>query len=340
MTVCTETKMKAIFHYGMEQSLRKIANIYSVGKSTLQRWISGLKSDYKPIRQLATRIRKMRSEMSITLMDIVERHPFVTLQDLKHLLKKHHRVSLSTETIRRALRVLQITRKRSKTTILKSKTYWNHLQEKRSRFLESYRAIDPAHIVAVDETAIHENLYPLYGYAKAGKRLHIPLRQMRSKKHSVVMAMSSVQIEHVEHLEGSYNGKQFLSFLERLVARLAPRASEYTILMDHVAFHKTRPVQQLIRNAGHRLLFTPPYSPDTNPIEHVFSLVKHHVRRDTGKPLRVILWCLRSFHVPEDSLLRMIRRSQRPIEKTIPPELWRWIPSSFTLHHHSRGSDG
>ena len=219
--------------------------------------------------------------MMITLLDIVEKHPFVTLLELKHLLKKHHQVSLSTETIRRALHVLKIKRKRSKTTVLKSKTYWNCLQKKRAIFLESYRAIDPAQIVAVDETAIHENLYPLYGYAKAGKRLHVPIRQMRSKKHSLVMAMSSIRIEYVEHLEGSYNGKHFLSFLERLIARLEPRGSKYTILMDNVAFHKTKLVQSLIREAGHRLLFTPPYSPDTNPIENVFSLVKHRVRRDT-----------------------------------------------------------
>ena len=141
------------------------------------------------------------------------------------------------------------------------------------------------------------------------------------------MAMSSIRIEHVEHLEGSYNGKHFLSFLERLIARLEPHGSKYTILMDNVAFHKTKLVQSLIREAGHSLLFTPPYSPDTNPIENVFSLVKHRVRRDTAKPLRVILWCLLSFQVPEDILLRMIRRSQRPAEKTIPSELWRWIPS-------------
>lgn len=328
MTVCTETKMKAIFHYGMEQSLRKIATLYSVGKSTLQRWIASCKSNCKPMKQLATRIRKMRSEISITLLDVVARHPFVTLQDLKHLIKKHHHVSVSTETIRRALRVLQITRKRSKTTVLKSKTYWNSLQKKRALFLQSYCLVDPARIVAVDETAIHENLYPLYGYAKAGKRLHIPLRQMRTRKHSLVMAMSSTRIELVEHLEGSYNGKYFLSFLERLLARLATHDSEYIILMDNVAFHKTKPVRSLIQDAGHRLLFTPPYSPDTNPIENVFSLVKHRVRRDIGKPLCVILWCLQSFHVPEDALLRMIRRSQRPAEKTIPPELWRWIPSN------------
>ena len=150
MTVCNETKIKAVLHYGMEKSLRKIANVYSIGKSTLQRWISRCKSDCKPMKQLAARIRKMRSEMMITLLDIVEKHPFVTLLELKHLLKKHHQVSLSTETIRRALHVLKIKRKRSKTTVLKSKTYWNCLQKKRAIFLESYRAIDPAQIVAVD----------------------------------------------------------------------------------------------------------------------------------------------------------------------------------------------
>jgi transposase len=35
----------------------------------------------------------------------------------------------------------------------------------------------------------------------------------------------------------------------------------------------------LIRNAGARLFFLPPYSPDLNPIEQVFAKLKKHLRR-------------------------------------------------------------
>ena len=37
-------------------------------------------------------------------------------------------------------------------------------------------------------------------------------------------------------------------------------------------------VRRAIRNAGAKLFFLPPYSPDINPIEQVFSKLKHFLR--------------------------------------------------------------
>ena len=37
-----------------------------------------------------------------------------------------------------------------------------------------------------------------------------------------------------------------------------------------------------------RLLFLPPYSPDLNPIEQVFSKVKHTLRKAMGRSVRAV----------------------------------------------------
>lgn len=39
------------------------------------------------------------------------------------------------------------------------------------------------------------------------------------------------------------------------------------IVMDNAAFHKGKNLRSAIEQAGHILLFLPPYSPDLNPIE-------------------------------------------------------------------------
>lgn len=51
------------------------------------------------------------------------------------------------------------------------------------------------------------------------------------------------------------------------------------VIMDDLGSHKGRAVRAMIRAAGARLWFLPPYSPDLNPIEQVFSKLKHLLRR-------------------------------------------------------------
>jgi transposase len=42
-------------------------------------------------------------------------------------------------------------------------------------------------------------------------------------------------------------------------------------------------VRQAIRNAGARLIFLPPYSPDLNPIEQVFAKLKTLLRKTAAR---------------------------------------------------------
>ena len=50
------------------------------------------------------------------------------------------------------------------------------------------------------------------------------------------------------------------------------------VIADNLGSHKGKAVRQAIRAAGARLLFLPKYSPDLNPIEQVFSKLKHRLR--------------------------------------------------------------
>ncbi|WP_353307228.1 transposase [Spiroplasma ixodetis] len=51
------------------------------------------------------------------------------------------------------------------------------------------------------------------------------------------------------------------------------------IVLDNATFHKSKLTQELIENAGCKLLFLPPYSPNLNPIEHFWFAIKHNIRK-------------------------------------------------------------
>ena len=46
--------------------------------------------------------------------------------------------------------------------------------------------------------------------------------------------------------------------------------------MDNASIHKTNTTQSIIEQDGCKLLFLPPYSPDLNPIEHLWANIKEN----------------------------------------------------------------
>jgi transposase len=65
-------------------------------------------------------------------------------------------------------------------------------------------------------------------------------------------------------------------FRVALLPRLLPGS---VLVLDNASIHKGGQIERLARRAGCRVLYLPPYSPDLNPIELVWGIVKRAVRR-------------------------------------------------------------
>lgn len=78
--------------------------------------------------------------------------------------------------------------------------------------------------------------------------------------------------------DGPMDGEMFLAYARGFLAP-ALRPGDIVIL-DNLSSHKLAGVRQAILAAGATLLYLPPYSPDLNPIEKLFSKLKDC----SGKP--------------------------------------------------------
>jgi transposase len=83
------------------------------------------------------------------------------------------------------------------------------------------------------------------------------------------------------------DGEMFLAWIQQgLVAELHKGD---LVIMDNLATHKVAGVRQAIEKAGARLEYLPPYSPDFNPIENMWSKVKQSLRSQAPRTARQLL---------------------------------------------------
>jgi transposase len=148
--------------------------------------------------------------------------------------------------------------------------------EQRSHWHEQLAAVPVARWVFVDESGANTKMTRLYGRSPLGQRL-VDRHPHGHYQTSTLIAAVRLRGPCAPWLfEGAMDGEMFLAWVRQgLVPTLQPQD---VVILDNLATHKVAGVRQAIETAGARLLYLPPYAPDFNPIENLWSKIKHILR--------------------------------------------------------------
>ncbi len=135
----------------------------------------------------------------------------------------------------------------------------------------------PARLVFIDETWTKTNMAPLRGWAPRGQRLLAKVPHGRWTTMTFLAALRHDRVEAPWLIEGPINGETFRLYIDRvLVPTLRPGD---VVVMDNLGSHRGSAVRRALKAVGAKLFFLPKYSPDLNPIEMLFSKLKHGLRK-------------------------------------------------------------
>lgn len=124
----------------------------------------------------------------------------------------------------------------------------------------------------IDESGFAHDMPRTHGYAQTGRRC-IGTQNWHAKgRTNAIGAMIGKNLLTL----GLFNVNITADIFTAWVAQdLLPKLSENAVIvMDNATFHKRQDTQNIIRKAGHTLIYLPPYSPDLNPIEHKWAQAK------------------------------------------------------------------
>ncbi len=137
--------------------------------------------------------------------------------------------------------------------------------------------VDADKLVFIDETGASTKMTRLYGRAPRGQRLLAKAPFGHWKTTTFVAALRRDGLTAPMVLDGPMTGQAFLAYVEQaLIPTLKP---DDIVVMDNLPAHKIAAVRDAIAAAGAQFFLLPPYSPDMNPIEMVFSKLKTLLRQ-------------------------------------------------------------
>jgi transposase len=124
---------------------------------------------------------------------------------------------------------------------------------------------------------------PRYGRAYGSNRATVIAPYQRGNQITMIGAISLEKVEAALYGEWSANGEIFMTFIEEHLCPILRK--RHVVVMDNVGFHKSEKVIALIEETGAKCIYLPPYHPELNPIEEMWSKIKTILRKLSARSL-------------------------------------------------------
>lgn len=136
--------------------------------------------------------------------------------------------------------------------------------------------IDPAKLVFIDESCLSIKMTRSFARSFKGERIQGYVPGGWGENLTVVGALRLHGPTALMTLKGAMNGEAFKTYVENFL--LPTLNKDDVVVMDNLSVHKVTGIRALIESAGAQVLFLPPYHPDLNPIEKLWSKIKTLLR--------------------------------------------------------------
>lgn len=175
----------------------------------------------------------------------------------------------------------------------------------------------PYHLVYKDEAGCDKRIgFRSTSWSPLGVTPVKIARFQREQRYQILPAYSQEGIILALVFQGTTDSAVFEDFIEQLLTYCGRWPEPNSVLvMDNASFHHTEWIEKMCANAGVKLEYLPPYSPDLNMIEEFFAELKtfikpngRHVRTARSKDLMLfwkgvlMLW-VEAVVVPKATLL-------------------------------------
>lgn len=194
-----------------------------------------------------------------------------TLKEIKSYLAREN-IILSITAIYNKMKKIGLTRKRLSIVPIERNSVRN--KNVRTLYAENIGRYDVDNLVFLDETGFNKHVFKTYGYSTKNTSAYVQLDGNRGTNITCLAAISKTGVVGFTIFQGGLNTEKFLSFIHEQLEPYFLSNPNKILIMDNAAVHKGNLIRNAFLTAGINVKYLPPYSPQLNPIEEFFSMIK------------------------------------------------------------------
>jgi len=211
---------------------------------------------------------------------IVNDNPFLSYKKFIFLINNEFNIKLNNYKMRLILKKIKISKKHIKQRVIKSTEFLNEIIENRRKFMDIIKTQVTKNIISIDESSFNKIIDKnTKGYSKIGDEINIPIPELKLKNTSLIMALAVHPIVNYEIIMDSIDTDLYFNFIKNTIEKLkiSHPIISFIFIFDNVAFHNNKKILELITKSNYKYFFTPAYSPNLNPIENTFGIIKNDI---------------------------------------------------------------
>ena len=151
----------------------------------------------------------------------------------------------------------------------------------RARWAKAKSRVAHRRLLFIDESGAKTNMTRLYARAARGVRVYDRVPNGRWETTTMIAAIGRNGPQAPWVIDGPMDGAAFTVWAEQVLAPTLEPGD--IIVMDNLSVHKNQDARAAIEAQGTEIWDLPPYSPDLNPIEKMWSKVKALLRQSKAR---------------------------------------------------------
>lgn len=264
--------------HSRELSVSQMARAAGCNRRTILRISSNIKifGSAKAPPNKGGRPRSVTPVMLEALCEHLIEKPNLYLHEMAIFLWDEFAIQAATSSISRVLASKGWSKK---TVRVKARERNQDLRDEYFHFISDFQSY---HLVYVDESGCDKQIgFRRTGWSPLGTAPVQVSKFHRDQRYQILPAYAQDGIVLSRVFRGSTDASVFEDFIEQLLQHCGRWPEPKSVLvMDNASFHHSDRIEKMCSEAGVKLVYLPPYSPDLNPIEEFFAELKAFIRRN------------------------------------------------------------